>query len=240
MMVKRRGLSIILIPALFLGALSSPVSASELSDAETRYSDLRRTYEANLNSVNVLIPGYESESQQCINRFVGSTNSEDIESRERCQVALSRFQVDKEFLKKQIDELKIEMTSLEKQIQSLRSASSTTPSVGSSTPTSSAEPSVSQASPTPTASQSSEDQSQPSTAAPTPTPIQNSESRPATSAPTPSSSPLPTAVSGSKASATPKPVVKKKKTILCVKGKVTRKVTAAKPVCPKGFKVKKK
>jgi hypothetical protein len=31
----------------------------------------------------------------------------------------------------------------------------------------------------------------------------------------------------------------KKKTITCVKGKTVRKVTAVKPVCPKGFKVQK-
>jgi hypothetical protein len=228
---RRITLGVIVI--FLTSALIAPGSASELSDAETRYSELKRTYEANLNSVNVLIPGYESEVQQCINRFVGSTNSEDIESRERCQVALSRFQVEKEFLKKQVDELKIEMTSLEKQIQSLRSASSTTPSAGSSTPTSSAGPSASQASPAPTASQPPEDQSQGSGAAPTP-------SQSPVAAAQPSATASPSAVSESKVSATPKPLVKKKKTITCVKGKVSRKVTAVKPVCPKGFKVKKK
>jgi hypothetical protein len=31
----------------------------------------------------------------------------------------------------------------------------------------------------------------------------------------------------------------KKTTITCIKGKVTKKVTAVKPVCPKGYKVKK-
>jgi len=31
----------------------------------------------------------------------------------------------------------------------------------------------------------------------------------------------------------------KKKTITCVKGKLTKKVTAVKPVCPKGYKIKK-
>ena len=35
-----------------------------------------------------------------------------------------------------------------------------------------------------------------------------------------------------------KPVAAKKMTITCVKGKVVKKVTAVKPVCPKGYKKK--
>jgi hypothetical protein len=50
--------------------------------------------------------------------------------------------------------------------------------------------------------------------------------------PTPTPTPTPTA--------TPmvKPVVAKKITITCVKGKTTKKVTAVKPKCPSGFKKK--
>ena len=40
------------------------------------------------------------------------------------------------------------------------------------------------------------------------------------------------------ATATPKPVVVKKTTITCVKGKTVKKVTAVKPTCPSGFKKK--
>jgi hypothetical protein len=40
------------------------------------------------------------------------------------------------------------------------------------------------------------------------------------------------------ATATPKPVVAKKVTITCVKGKTSKKVTAVKPKCPTGFKKK--
>ena len=55
-----------------------------------------------------------------------------------------------------------------------------------------------------------------------------------TPTPTPSASPTVTA------SATPKPTVApiKKITITCVKGKVVKKVTAVKPVCPTGYKKK--
>jgi hypothetical protein len=48
--------------------------------------------------------------------------------------------------------------------------------------------------------------------------------------PTPTPTPTP--------AATKKPVVAKKTTITCVKGKTTKKVTAVKPTCPSGFKKK--
>lgn len=38
---------------------------------------------------------------------------------------------------------------------------------------------------------------------------------------------------------TPKPTVAKKKTIICIKGKLVKKVTALKPKCPVGYKLKK-
>ena len=47
--------------------------------------------------------------------------------------------------------------------------------------------------------------------------------------PTPVATPSPTVTS------TPKPTVAKKITITCVKGKVVKKVTAIKPICPKGY-----
>jgi hypothetical protein len=50
--------------------------------------------------------------------------------------------------------------------------------------------------------------------------------------PTPTPTPTPTATP------TVKPVVAKKTTITCVKGKTTKKVTAVKPKCPSGFKKK--
>ena len=57
------------------------------------------------------------------------------------------------------------------------------------------------------------------TPTPTPTPVVTAE-------PTPTPTPTPT----------PKATVAKRTTITCVKGKTVRKVTAVKPVCPKGFK----
>ena len=61
--------------------------------------------------------------------------------------------------------------------------------------------------------------------APTPTP---------TPTPTPEPTPTPTVVVTP--TPTPKPTVAKKTTITCVKGKLVKKVSAIKPVCPTGYK----
>ena len=63
--------------------------------------------------------------------------------------------------------------------------------------------------------------------APTPTPT-----------PSPTPSPTPTATPVADPAPSAKPVVAKKVTITCVKGKTVKKVTAVKPVCPAGFKKK--
>lgn len=60
-------------------------------------------------------------------------------------------------------------------------------------------------------------------------------------APSPTPSPTPTVTATPSASATPTPSappVAKKVTITCIKGKSVKKVTAVKPVCPKGYKKK--
>ena len=54
------------------------------------------------------------------------------------------------------------------------------------------------------------------------------------SVPTPSASPTPTP----SPVATVKPVAAKKKTITCIKGKTSKKVTAVNPKCPTGYKKK--
>jgi len=70
------------------------------------------------------------------------------------------------------------------------------------------------------------------TPTPTPTPTQ-------TKLPTPTPTPTPVVIAPSP---TPTPLVTvttvKKVTIACVKGKVTKKVTAIKPTCPAGYKKK--
>ena len=243
------GLVLIFSSTISIGA------ASELSEAELRYAWFQATYVERLDAVNNWLPKSESESQACIDRLAGATSPADISSRQDCQIALDRIQAYQETLKKEIVEIKVELAALESQLQSLKSPSSggsvpisgsaSTPVGGSTlpsaqvspTPTASPSP-VSSLTPTPTVTPSATPT--PSTSSPaasptatTPTATPNVASTPTTS---PSASPTPSTVQ--KVTPAPKPVVKKK-TITCVKGKTVRKVTAVKPLCPKGFKVQK-
>lgn len=252
MTLKQRSLSISLALVLLLGAFSSRVAASELSDAEMKLTDLQTKYESELGFLLLIVPGYEGEAQECIRRLTGSTNSADVTARVACEQELARVQSEKNTKSKLVEELKAEISVLESRVQTLRvsgGSAQSSSSAGSSSGGSTTSSAQSATTPTansstqnsdPQSSQSTSDNSATASPAQTPSPARNSESQGATAAPTSSSSPSPSAVSGSKVSAPPKPVVKKKKTITCVKGTVTRKVTAVKPVCPKGFKVKKK
>jgi hypothetical protein len=255
---NRRIVSVVVGLALIFSSMSAAGGASELSDAELRYSELSKAYEINSEAIELLFPRYESAEQDCIDRLSTSTNSNDIATLQGCREALAKFQAERLQVSKLVDEIKSEMTLLEVKIQSLKSTGSSAGapvSGGTSAPISgSALPSV-QTSPTPSATSTPSASPVPLTsvtptpnttpsATPTPTaasPIASSpsESSTATSAsksPVPTVSPSPTVAK--KVTATPKPIVKKR-TITCVKGKVTRKVTSMKPVCPKGFRIKK-
>lgn len=70
--------------------------------------------------------------------------------------------------------------------------------------------------------------SEPTSSAGTPSPISSQTPTP-TATPIPASTPLPSPTASAKSTT-------KKLTITCVKGKVTKKVTAIKPKCPAGFK----
>lgn len=70
------------------------------------------------------------------------------------------------------------------------------------------------------------------TPTPTPTPVAT-----ATPTPTPTETPVPTPTPSATVVATVKPAAKKK-TITCVKGKTSKKVTAVNPKCPAGYKKK--
>lgn len=216
MAAKQRGLSLSLVLILLLGAFSSPVAASELSDAEMKLTDLQRKYESELGFLLLIVPGYEGEAQECIRRLTGSTNSADVMTRVACEQELARVQSEKNTKSKLVEELKVEISVLESKVQTLRASGGIAQSSGSAS----------------SSTQTSDPQSSQST---------SDNSATASPAPTPSLSAPPSAVLGSKVSATPKPVVKKKKkTIKCYKGKLLKKVTAVKPKCPKGYKVETK
>ena len=251
MALKQRGLSFSLILVLLLGGFLSPVAASELSEAETRYLELKRTYDANLEALNVNLVKSEQEAQQCLAQLSDSTSTVDSTAREICQQDLLRIRSEKSVKSAVISQQKIELEVLESRVQTLRASSGSSQSSGSAgsssggSTTSSAQSATSPAASSSTqtsntqSSQSSSDNSAKASPAPTPAPARNSESQVATPAPTPSSSSSPSAAPESKVSAAAKPAPKKR-TITCVKAKVTRKVTAVKPVCPKGFKIRKK
>ena len=252
MAVKQRGLSIGLVLILLLGAFSSPSVATELSDAQARYQELEKSYFSEMEYLIVFLEHEENQAKSCVAQYELSTVQEEVALKQSCQSELTRLLSERVVRTERASSIKVKMDSAAIELEKLRASSANSQGSGSAgssgggSTTSSAQSATSPTASSSTqtsdtqSSQSTSDNSATASPAPTPTPAQNSESQVAISAPTPSSSPSPSAVSGSKVSATPKPVVKKKKTITCVKGKVTRKVTAVKPVCPKGFKVKKK
>ena len=243
MAIKQRSLSICLVLVLFLGAFSSPVAASELSDAEKTHSELRDAYQRYIETLNGFT-AKEAEAQDCISKLADSTNAADVTRRNECQQSLSKIQDERSTLVASEQNSKSKILELEQLIQRLREAAATsgTNSGGSASSSQSGItpliPEVVEKKPEATQAGGSEakpvsgEQAQPSVAAPTPLQSPTAVAQPSAAA-TPSVAP------GSKASAAAKPVVKKR-TITCVKGKVTRKVTAVKPVCPKGFKIRKK
>jgi len=244
---RRITLGVIVI--FLTSVLIAPGSASELSDAEKRYSDLQLNFEVAQGNLFLLLPGYEAEAQGCIDRLAGATNSADISARTACQQELTRLQLERATQKNQIEAMKIELTSLELRIQNLKSTSSGATSSGS-TSSASTGAATSDAQASPSATVESTPVSSGNPAAPVtndaPVPVQSSP-MPQESASVAASAPAQNQSSAgpsvpvvtNKVTPSPKPKAKKK-TITCTKGKVSRKVTAVKPVCPKGFKIKAK
>ena len=250
--------------ALIFSSITAVGSASELSDAQSRYSELQVAYQSNLDALNGWLPKSEADSQACIDRLASATSSADISARQTCQDALVRFQAYKETVKKDNDDFKVELAALESLIQSLKSSGasgtspitggtsasaggSALPSANSPTPSLSPTPQVSPSSPAVVPNQSTNNPSPTATpvaaASPVvatpqviPTPTPNSSVASTTQSPKPVASNSPS--TPQKITLSPTPSVKKK-TITCVNGKTVRKITAVKPVCPKGFKIRK-
>jgi len=67
--------------------------------------------------------------------------------------------------------------------------------------------------------------------------VRRAVSEPTTPTPTPTPTPAPVVTATPTPTATPtEKAVVKRSTIICVKGKTVKKVTAVKPVCPTGYK----
>lgn len=240
---KLTTLATLIILSLFSFSLSG--KASELADIEKQYAELKLQFERDFESFDLLLPVSITDSQKCIDSYAGAINAEDVSARDACQVALTRFRAEQNRLRSVIEVSKAELAALELRIQSLRSTnasasnSGVTSSTGSGASTNNSQSSTN-VSPEPKTSSAS-NQIEPSLTD-NPTPIQSSPSQQqgATSAnqSVDTATPIPPTVVN-KPNPSPKPTVKKR-TIICVKGKTIRKVIAVKPVCPKGFKLKKK
>jgi len=233
--ISRRALARVGVSlALIFSSTTAIGSASELSDAQSRYSELEVRYQSNLDALNGWLPKSEADSQACIDRLARATSSTDISARQTCQDALVRFQAYKETVKKEIEDFKVELAALASQIQSLKpsGATGTSPITGGTSASAGGSALPSANSPTPSLSPTP--QVSPSSSAIVPNQSTNNPSPTATPAVTAS----PAVTTPQKITPSPTPIVKKK-TITCVKGKTVRKVTAVKPVCPKGFKVQK-
>ena len=219
------GLRLLVVFSLLLAPLQSSY-ADDLSAAQTKMKELQKAIDLDNNYLNVEYSKNLDQTNQCIVKFTNAQDPEDQTKHNLCVTELERLQLDREKRVAQISLNSTEISKLTVEIAKLES--STRPSAGAST----IQPGQSAVTPTPSASSSP-------LISPTPTATPSATPTPSTSSPaaSPSASPSPSTVQ--KATPAPKPVVKKK-TIICVKGKVTKKVTAVKPVCPKGFKVKKR
>ena len=229
---------------MFLTIPSS--KADELGVALANLKELQILLEQDTQYVNVDHPRYAAQSRDCIQKFENSTIPDEVTQRDSCLRALSRGEAEKATRLQRITVTSASIEKLNQEIAKLRSenaaASSQTGSSstsGSSPSSSSQTPGIPSASPTPslTTTQESQELDSGNTAIPVAqeslSPTKASESQKAT----PSQSPNMVSKNQPAASVTKAPV--KKRTITCIKGKTVRKVTAIKPICPKGFKLKK-
>ncbi len=236
------------VVVIFLtSALIAPGSASELSDAEKAHGELRAEYRQYFESLNK-ISAQESVAQECIAKYADSTVSSEVTQRNECQTTLNRLQSERSAILEQEQGAKRKILELEQLIERLSatvvssggasaaggsssSSSGITPLIQTETPKPANEPQPSQGS---NQSPVTTKENQPELAPQQPAPAQSPVASQNQSSATPS-----VPVVANKVTPSPKPSAKKR-TITCTKGKVSRKVTAVKPVCPKGFKIKAK
>jgi len=251
-------LAISLLLALGLGIQIQSSSASELSDLETQYDQLRQSFDSDTQLVNVTLRGYELEAFRCVQKYAAGTTPEEQALKNDCQVALDRTQADIFNVTRRAVSTQAQMSALKTQIDNLKNSPVVTPSpTASATPTVSPSPITSNAlisdsSPQPadvgpknstTTTQTQEASKSPSpsslpslTPTPKPTPVPSVAAtlipKPTTTA-TPKSLPKPSA--SPSVSTTPKTSLEKKVTISCIKDKTVLKITSITPKCPSGY-----
>lgn len=225
------GLGLLVVFPMLIAPLQSSF-ADELSVAKTKLQELQKSIDLENKYLNVDYPKNVDLTNQCIVKFTNAQDPDDQTKHSLCVTELERLQLDRErrltqlsINSAEINKLTVEIDKLESSTRTSAGAATNNPGGGAVAPTPTVTPNE-----TPAPSTSSLAAVSPTASTPTPKVASTIKS------PTPSASPAPSRVQ--KVTATPKPVMRKK-TITCGKGKTVRKVTAVKPVCPKGFKVQK-
>jgi len=112
-----------------------PVYATNLSELEARYDQLRQSHESDTYLVNVTLRGYESESAQCYLRYVNATDPLEIQQRNNCKAAFDSTQQSIFDVTRRAAGTLTEMQSLRVQIEALKAIAPTPTPTPSPTPT---------------------------------------------------------------------------------------------------------
>jgi exonuclease VII small subunit len=248
MKIPRQAITTIVLALAAFGLSIQGTSASELSDAESRLDQLRQSLESDTQLLNVTLRGYEIDAFNCVQRYASDTTPEGIALKNDCQTALDRTQADIFNVTRRAAATQSEMSSVRATIERLKSA----PPTPSPSPSAlaSVEPTQTAVTNTPAITDTSKELTSPATSATAePTKGLTSPATSATAEPTPAVTKNPDAkkTPEAKPSVSPsaKPIVKIKATpkkslrsITCVKGKISKKLTGVNAKCPKGYKKK--
>jgi hypothetical protein len=236
-----------LVASLLLLLPLNSSHADELTAAQNKVKELQNSLILDKNYLEVDVPRLSSQLNECIQRNTNAQEPIEQEKYASCVLELSKLEINRDSRIENIATIMNEIARLESEITRLRQ-SSTTP-VPSSPTSSTTGGSVQSPSGTTSTPGGISDKSPQTSTSPVPAVSNGQNSRiplagatPAVSvSPTPLISPKtqisPSPINDQKITPSPKPVVKKK-TITCVKGKTVRKVTAIKPLCPRGFKIR--
>jgi hypothetical protein len=233
MLKPRRALAAGFVLIVTIGLSVQSLSASELSDAESRLDQLRQSLESDTQLLNVTLRGYELDAFNCVQQYRGETSSVLVALRNDCQTALDRTQADIFSVTRRAAATQNEMTSLRALIEKLKSTPTPTPTpspTNISTPENTVVGTESNQSVSTVTTMPSSDSGKTKS----PSPVENTPAASQSAKPASSKSPAPSPSSNVKS----KKPVQKKTTITCVKGNVVKKVTDVSPKCPVGFKKK--
>jgi hypothetical protein len=233
-MLKARSVVATVVAALLM---LSPfeATANTLSEAQAKFSALQNSLASDTRIINQDFLAREEINDKCLADYLTDTSPEGSQKREECITAREAIISEKEQISTRIADTNRQLSILAAEIATLQGSggTSTTPSASGGA---SSTPAVPGATPTPapaTDLQTPGDLAQPV--------VPGASSSVAPTAPTARpTAPATTAKPAVTATKKPAVAVKKKKmrTITCTKGKKIRKVTAVKPICPKGFKVR--